>query len=79
MSGWIFVDKDKDSQGQMRENMRRNMRRGGYRNYGGSSMRENYNDGYRQGTSTVGKTTKTKWTKRTFVVVETAEVALCNY
>ena len=50
---WIFVDKEKESQGQMRDNMRRSMRSGGgyYRNYGGggSSMRENYDEGYRQG------------------------------
>lgn len=49
---WIFVDKEKESQGQMRDNMRRSMRSGGgyYRNYGGGlSMREEYNEGYRQG------------------------------
>lgn len=51
---YIFVDKEKESQGQMRDNMRREMRSGGYRGgnyryYGGSSMRDGYNEGYRQG------------------------------
>ena len=49
MGGWIFVDKDKESQGQMRQEMRRNMR-GGYRYDGDMSMRgDSYHDGYRQG------------------------------
>lgn len=49
MGGWIFVDKDKESQGQMRQEMRRNMR-GGYRYDGDMSMRGgSYHDGYRQG------------------------------
>lgn len=48
---WIFVDKDKESQGQMRDNMRRSMRSGGgyYRDYGGMNMRDNYEQGYREG------------------------------
>ena len=44
---WIFVDKEKGGDGEMRQQMRRNMRGGGYRHYGGTS--ENYRDGYRQG------------------------------
>lgn len=48
---WIFVDKEKGGESEMRQQMRRNMRSGGYRSYGGSgvSMREDYNEGYRQG------------------------------
>ena len=50
MSGWIFVDKDKESEGQMRQQMRRTMR-GGYRYDGDGMMRGDgsYHDGYRQG------------------------------
>lgn len=45
---WIFVDKEKSGEGEMRSQMRRNMRGGvNYRNYGGSG--ESYRDGYRQG------------------------------
>ena len=48
---WIFVDKEKGGEGEMRQQMRRNMRSGNYRNYGGGgySMRDNYDEGYRQG------------------------------
>ena len=48
---WIFVDKEKGSEGEMRQQMRRNKRGGNYRNYGGGgySMRDNYEEGYRQG------------------------------
>lgn len=48
---WIFVDKEKSGEGEMRQQMRRNMRSGNYRNYGGGGyyMRENYDEGYRQG------------------------------
>ena len=46
---WIFVDKEKSGEGEMRQQMRRSMRSGGYRNYGGASMRGDYNEGYRQG------------------------------
>lgn len=43
---WIFVDKE--SEGDMRQQMRRSMRGGsGYRNYGSGSG--NYREGYRQG------------------------------
>lgn len=45
---WIFVDKEKGSDGEMRQQMRRNMRNGGnYRNYGSGST--SYHEGYRQG------------------------------
>lgn len=54
MSGWIFVDKDSDS--QMRQNMRSRMRGGNYRSYGASSTsmrdeeyRRGYETGYRHG------------------------------
>lgn len=46
---WIFVDKEKGSEGEMRQQMRRNMRDGRMRYMGGSSMRDNYGEGYRQG------------------------------
>ena len=45
---WIFVDKEKGGEGEMRQQMRRNMR-GGYHTYGGGSMRGDYHEGYRQG------------------------------
>lgn len=49
MSGWIFVDKDKESEGQMRQQMRRTMR-GGYRYDGDGMMRGGeYERGYRTG------------------------------
>ena len=49
--GYIFVDREKSGEGEMRQQMRRSMRSGGYRGYGNASpyMRDNYNDGYRQG------------------------------
>lgn len=56
--GYIIIDRDKESQGQMRDNMRHEMRLGGYhrggdmrRGLGGSgvSMRDSYHEGYRQG------------------------------
>ena len=54
--GYIFVDKEKESQGQMRDHMRHEMRygnyrgSGNYRSYGNApTMRDNYNEGYRQG------------------------------
>lgn len=45
---WIFVDKEKGGEQEMRSQMRRNMRGGGYRHSGGT-MHDNYNEGYRQG------------------------------
>lgn len=48
---WIFVDKEKGSEGEMRQQMRRNMR-GGYRYNTDPMMRDNtgnYREGYRQG------------------------------
>lgn len=56
--GYIIIDREKESQGQMRDNMRREMRLGGYhgggdemRRHMGSSvtMRDSYHEGYRQG------------------------------
>ena len=48
---WIFVDKEKGGESEMRQQMRRNMRGGSYRSYGGGehTMRDNYDEGYRQG------------------------------
>lgn len=46
---WIFVDKESGDGNDMRQKMRRNMRDGGYRQYGGMNMRDNYSEGYRQG------------------------------
>lgn len=50
---WIYIDKEKGGEGEMRSQMRRNMRSGSYRTYGmgGSihSMRGDYGEGYRQG------------------------------
>ena len=47
--GWIFVDKESEGGiSQMRSQMRRNMR-GGYHTYGGSNMRDEYEQGYREG------------------------------
>lgn len=47
---WIFVDKEEEGGGQMRQQMRRNMR-GGYHRYGAGQYRGNdgYHEGYRQG------------------------------
>lgn len=44
---WIFVDKEKGGEGEMRSQMRRNMRGGNMRMYGTGN--ETYRDGYRQG------------------------------
>lgn len=52
---WIFVDKESEGGGQMRQQMRRSMRSGNYRYVGGSSMggdssyRYGYRDGYKHG------------------------------
>lgn len=50
---WIFVDKEKGGEGEMRQQMRRNMR-GSYRYNSDPMMRGNsnsggYHEGYRQG------------------------------
>lgn len=52
--GYIIIDRGKEEQGQMRDNMRREMRLGGgemRRHMGNSNvtMRDSYHEGYRQG------------------------------
>lgn len=52
MGGWIFVDRDSESGGKMRQSMRRSMRGGGMmRNDGYSPMMrgDEYEQGYRMG------------------------------
>ncbi len=46
---WIFVDKENEGGGQMRQQMRRSMRSGNYRYVGGGNYRDDYEKGYRQG------------------------------
>ena len=46
---YIFVDKDSESGGQMRQQMRRNMRSGSYRTYEPMMRSDSYEHGYRQG------------------------------
>lgn len=49
--GYIFIDKEEESGGQMRQQMRRNMRSGNYRYYPNHPMMrgDNYEHGYRMG------------------------------
>lgn len=47
--GYIFVDKESDGKGQMREQMRRSMRGMNYRHYGDDGYQEGYRMGYRHG------------------------------
>lgn len=46
--GWIFVDKDSEGGGNMRQQMRRNMS-GGYRMGESGDYRTEYDRGYRHG------------------------------
>jgi len=46
--GYIFVDRDSESGGQMRQSMRRNMR-GGYRREVPMMRGDSYEHGYRMG------------------------------
>lgn len=48
---YIFIDKEEESGGQMRQQMRRNMRSGNYRYYPSYPMMrgDNYEHGYRMG------------------------------